>query len=225
MSTKAILRTGPALLFLIAASGCTNKQMEERISLLEDTNRNLTAQLNRTVGEVDAVNRDREGLNQRLLAAQREAGDLRNQLANMPIPEETAPGWTAVPGGAMIAIEGSVLFAPGRVIVRDKARRTLDGIISTIQGEYGDKDILVFGHTDDQPIKKSGWHDNWQLSTERSLAVVRYMADRGVSASRLVGCGCGEHRTRVPNSSQANRAKNRRVEIFAIEPIPRTGAP
>jgi len=225
MFMSVILRMGAVLLLALAVSGCANKKLDERISLLEDTNTNLTGQLNRAMGELDAMSREREALDGRLLAAQREADDLRNQLANVPVPEEAAPGWTAVPGGAMIAVEGSVLFAPGKVTLRDQARRTLDRIVSTIQGEYGDKDILVFGHTDDRPIKKSGWEDNWQLSTERALAVVRHIIGQGASPNRVAACGCGEHRPRVQNSSEGNRSKNRRVEIFAIEPQPRTGRP
>ena len=157
-------------------------------------------------------------------AAGRSHGDgLRAQLASIPEPVETAPGWTAVPGGAMIALEGNVLFAPGKTTIRNEAKRALDGVVSAIQGDYDGKDILVFGHTDNSPIRKSGWKDNWQLSTERALAVVRYLASEGVSAGRLAACGCGEHRPRNATSSDTGRAKNRRVEIFAIEPQAKTG--
>jgi chemotaxis protein MotB len=123
----------------------------------------------------------------------------------------------------MIAIEDDLLFAPGRITLREEARKTLDGIVSTLQGEYGDKDIVIFGHTDDRPIKKSGWDDNWQLSTERALAVTRFLQEHGISASRLVASGCGEHRPRVPNTTEPNRTANRRVEIFAIDPQALTG--
>ena len=207
----------------LAASGCAGKQQKNRIGLLEDTNRNLTAELNRAKGELNAANRARENCDQALLAARQQADDLRDQLANLPVPEEAAPGWTAVPGGAMIAIEGSVLFEPGKNVLRSDARQTLDAIVSTVQGEYADKDILVFGHTDSTPIKKSGWDDNWQLSAERALAVVRHLSSHGVASSRLVACGCGEHRPRSPNDSMSGKARNRRVEIFAIDPQPQTG--
>ena len=218
MSRQTILRTGSLfiLVFTLCAGGCVDKKTQERLTLLEDTNRDLTARLNGAMTELAMSGEDRDGLSGQLLASQQEIDRLREELANMPIPEEAAPGWTAVPGGAMIAIEGSVLFSPGKVTLRDQAVRALGAIISTVQGEYADKDILVFGHTDNQPIVKSGWQDNWQLSTERSLSVVRHLAGHGVSSSRLVACGCGEHRPVTPNSA-SNRARNRRVEIFAID--------
>jgi chemotaxis protein MotB len=208
---------------LVALSGCANGS-KERLSRLEGANKDLSGRLNQTQSEMDALRRDRDDLNRRLTAAMREAEQLRAQLANQPVPvEPPAPGWTAVPGGAMIAIDDSVLFNSGKATLRDEARKTLDAVASTIQGQYAEKDILVFGHTDDRPIKKSGWDDNWQLSTERALAVVRYMKERSIAAERLVAAGCGEFRPRVPNSSEANRFSNRRVEIFAIDPQPRTG--
>ena len=217
MLEKTTRSVTAVLALTVLTGGCAN-DMKARITMLEEANTNLTEQLNYSRGELDAAYREREDLTGRLAEAARELDDLHAQLARGPEPEPTAQGWTAVPGGAMIAIEGSVLFAPGQASLRKDSRRTLDAVASTLQGEYGGKDILVFGHTDDQPIRKSGWTDNWQLSTERSLAVVRHLSDQGITISRLVACGCGEHRPRVPNTSPANRAKNRRVEIFAIEP-------
>ena len=123
----------------------------------------------------------------------------------------------------MIAIEDKLIFAPGKVTIRDEARRTLDAIVSTLKSDYSDKDIIVFGHTDDRPIVKSGWQDNWQLSSERALAVTRFLESRGVGANRLVSAGCGEYRPRVTNNSEPNRTRNRRVEIFAIDPQALTG--
>ncbi len=205
-------------LLVVAAPGCSQKH-NDRILMLEDTNRTLAHQLNAMRGELDQSFRVREGLDGQLLAASREADGLRNQLANQPEPILlAAPGWQAVPGGAMIAIESGVLFASGKVKMRSDAQRTLDGIVSTLQGEYDSQEIFVVGHTDDRPIKKSGWKDNWQLSTERSLAVVRYLADHGVSRDRLVACGAGEYRPIASNDSRTNRATNRRVEIFAMDP-------
>ncbi|MCH8148841.1 MAG: OmpA family protein [Planctomycetes bacterium] len=208
-----------ALAFMGVTTGCANKSTK-RIAHLEQANRGLTGQLNRSRGELEAAYRDGEALNQRLADLMRESGSLRTELASaeaLAQEQAAAPGWTPVPGGAMIAIESGILFSPGKTVLRKQAKRMLDAVVSTIEGEYADKHIFVFGHTDNSPINKSGWKDNWELSTQRSLEVVRYMADRGVARLRLVAGGCGENRPRVANSSEANRGKNRRVEIFAID--------
>jgi len=207
-----------ALALMMLTTGCANNKMRDRMALLEQANLTLADQLNGMRGELDACLTERNDLHDQLTSAQRETDGLRMQLAVKPPPAEPAPGWTAVPGGAMIAIDDSVLFQVGKAVLQPQARRTLDGIVSALQGEYADKDILVFGHTDNQPIKKSGWKDNWELSSQRALAVVRHLQQHNVGSERLAACGCGEHRPRVPNSTEANRSTNRRVEIFALEP-------
>lgn len=211
-----------ALLAGSTLTGCAGNK--ERMSALEAENKSLNDELGRSQGEFGAASRARDDLNRRLAELSAENERLRTQLANVPPPQTPAPtGWTAVPGGAMIAIEDDVLFAPGKVALRDEAKRALDRIVSTLNGEYGDKDIFVFGHTDDQPIKKSGWQDNWQLSSERSLAVARHLLGHGITPSRLVAAGCSEYRPRAANTSDATRKANRRVEIFAIDPAISSG--
>jgi len=202
-------------------SGCAGNK--KQADALEGRNRDLGNALSRAQNDLQACMRERDQLGQQLAAARTDSDSLRSQLANKPEPPTAPPGWTAVPGGGMIAIEEDILFAPGKVTLRDEARKTLDSVVSTLEGDYHTKDIMVFGHTDDRPIKKSGWQDNWQLSTERSLAVTRYLKEHGVEPERLAAAGCGEYRPRVANDSEPNRLRNRRVEIFAIDAQPRTG--
>lgn len=211
-----------SLLGLMAGvfSGCAS---QPKSNPLEAENQRLRGQLNDTQSALTNALRERDMLDGRIRGMQNDINSLRAELQGRPAIEEAPPGWTAVPGGGMIAIEENILFAPGKAVLRDDARKTLNNIVSTLSGEYGGKDIMVFGHTDDRPIKKSGWADNWQLSTERGLAVVRYLKDNGVAPDRLVAAGCGEHRPRVPNTSEPNRLSNRRVEIFAIDAAPRSG--
>lgn len=221
LTTQTIL---PLALTLIVSGGCAS-QAKDRVAMLENTNRDLTMRLNDLRAEMNGTMQSRGDLERQLLAAQGEIDALNRQLAQIPDPIEAAPGWTDTPSGAMIAIDDSVLFEPGKPTLRTNALRTLDGVVSTLQGEYADKDIIVFGHTDNQPIKKSGWQDNWQLSTERSLAVARYLQSKGVDPSRLASAGCSEYRPRASNDAPSSRSQNRRVAIFAIDPQLGLGRP
>lgn len=214
--TRNVLRISTLALTVMTAGGCATGS-KDRLATIESANRQLTQRINQARSELAGVTQDRDELNRRLLGIVGDVESLQAQLAARPTIDETAAGWTPVPGGAMIAIESRVLFAPGKVILRPEAQRTLDGIVSTLQGEYGEKDILVIGHTDDRPIKKSGWDDNWQLSSERALAVLRSLAKQGVARERMIAGGSGEHRPLLPNSSEPNRTANRRVEIFALD--------
>ncbi len=207
---------------LFTLGGCTDqlKEKDAHIALIEDTNMRLTGELATCRNETAELARQRDDLDQRALAFSGQVDELTAQLNE--IPEPVAPdGWQAVPGGAMIAIEGSVLFAPGKAALLPAGRAALDAITNAIQANYSNKDIFVFGHTDDTPIRKSGWKDNYELSAQRALTVVRHLRDRNLSPARLVACGAGEHRPVAPNANDTTRSKNRRVEIFAVDPINR----
>ena len=221
ISRAVALPAATMMLVVMMGSGCSAKH-KDRIALLEQRNADLGAQLGRVRGDLAGTQRNRADLDERLRRAVSEVNGLRGALAAAETPVQTptespADGWTAVPGGAMIAVPGNVLFAPGKVTIRPEAGRTLDGIASTIQGEYAEREILVFGHTDATPIKHSGWADNWELSVERALAVTRYLQNAGTAPHRLAACGCGEHRPMAENESAAGRSRNRRVEIYALD--------
>ncbi len=215
---RAILLTLTVVMCASMLTGCT-RPLRERIVMLEDENQALGKQLtdrNRDLEECEDARLEMQG---RLVALQTETDQLRQQLANMPEPEPVmveAEGWTPVSGGSMIALSSEILFRSGSQELKSEAKRELDRIVSDIRGTYSDRDVLVLGHTDSQPIKKSGFDDNYQLSTERALSVVRYLKSKGVSAEQLVAGGCGEHRPRASNSTPKSMARNRRVEIYAI---------
>jgi chemotaxis protein MotB len=80
-----------------------------------------------------------------------------------------------------------------------------------------DFDLLVAGHTDDQPISKSKWKDNWELSAQRGLSVLRILTSGGLSSQRTSVRGFGEFRPLEPNDADKKGNKNnRRVEIFIV---------
>jgi chemotaxis protein MotB len=78
-----------------------------------------------------------------------------------------------------------------------------------------DLKIRVEGHTDDVPIHNNKFDSNWELSTARSLSVVKLLAHHtGMGPENMSAVGYGEHRPLVPNTSAASRSENRRIEIF-----------
>ncbi len=95
-----------------------------------------------------------------------------------------------------------------------KAKSQLDAIAARIKADYADKHVYVIGHTDNDPIRKTKWQDNLELSCQRSMAVVRYLASKGVENAQLLAAGAGPYDPLVPNTSAANKAKNRRVDIY-----------
>jgi type VI secretion system protein ImpK len=77
--------------------------------------------------------------------------------------------------------------------------------------------VLVVGHTDDQPIKSFRYRDNFELSRERAVSVVKVMQEAIDNPARLNWNGVGDTRPlRQPASAPENRALNRRVEIIHV---------
>lgn len=74
--------------------------------------------------------------------------------------------------------------------------------------------IEVVGHSDDQKIFTARYHSNWELSLARANSVVRYLSGNDRIATRITAEGRGDAEPMYPNNSDANRAKNRRVEVM-----------
>lgn len=87
--------------------------------------------------------------------------------------------------------------------------------------EAKDLDVVIVGHTCNTPIRKAATlaehKSNWHLSCHRSIAIMKMLEGQSVGDDRMGVMGYGEYRPIVPNDSQANKAKNRRVEIFLVQ--------
>jgi chemotaxis protein MotB len=73
--------------------------------------------------------------------------------------------------------------------------------------------LRVDGHTDRLPIKTSQFQSNWELSSGRAISVVKYLISQGISPSRLVAAGFGEHQPLVESGESRAAPRNRRIEF------------
>jgi chemotaxis protein MotB len=77
--------------------------------------------------------------------------------------------------------------------------------------------VGIEGHTDNEPIRHSGWKSNWELSANRALSVLHYLVDnRGISPTRLSALAYGEFHPVTSNDAKQGRQLNRRVEIVIL---------
>jgi chemotaxis protein MotB len=117
--------------------------------------------------------------------------------------------------GLVIHIIESALFESAQATLRPEALAVLDKIakeIVTLPNQ-----IRVEGHTDDRPIATPRFPSNWELSSARATSVVRYLIEKhGFTPERLSALGFGEFRPLAANTSEENRAKNRRVDIVVL---------
>ena len=119
--------------------------------------------------------------------------------------------------GLVISFVADVLFDSGKAKVRSEAHPTLDKVARVLIENVPGNDIGIEGHTDNEPIKYSGWKSNWELSTARALSVLHYLIDnKGISPLRVSAIGYGEYRPVTSNVSKEGRQLNRRVEIVIL---------
>jgi chemotaxis protein MotB len=116
------------------------------------------------------------------------------------------------PRGAVISVSSDdVLFALGSTELSPLGRRVIGAIASVVR-QYRE-DVIIEGHTDNLPLRRPDY-SNWNLSTDRAVAVVeRLHRTHEIAQRRMVASGYGQFRPLVPNDSAANRARNRRVDV------------
>ncbi|MDY6825219.1 MAG: flagellar motor protein MotB [Thermodesulfobacteriota bacterium] len=118
-------------------------------------------------------------------------------------------------GKIKLRITGHALFDSGSAELNAEAAPILAEITRIIK-RYPDFKINIKGFTDNIPISTPRYPSNWELSAIRATSVLKFLVNRGVDENRLTATGYGELNPLVPNTSEANRAKNRRVE-FVLE--------
>jgi chemotaxis protein MotB len=119
-------------------------------------------------------------------------------------------------GRTTVKMKDKILFASGSATIGADGRDALRKVAQALRGLTG-KAIRVDGHTDNVPTGTSGaFPTNWELSSARALAVVRFMQESGVDPTRLSAAGFGEFRPIESNESPEGRSLNRRIEITLV---------
>lgn len=122
--------------------------------------------------------------------------------------------------GLVVTFLSEILFDSGKTKIKAEAMPALDKVVKVAKEVVPDLNIGVEGHTDNQPIKYSGWKSNWDLSTARATSVIQYLIkEKGLAPQRLVAMGYGEHKPVASNDTAEGRRKNRRVEIVIMPKI------
>ncbi len=119
-------------------------------------------------------------------------------------------------GVITLRLPSEVLFEAGKAKISPEGRKVLMQL-KDVFIQRNDQNIDIRGFTDNTPPPEgSRFNDNWELSAMRAVNVLRILLDEGVEASRLTATGLADMEPIFPNSTEENRAKNRRVE-FVLE--------
>lgn len=115
--------------------------------------------------------------------------------------------------GVEIAIDAKILFNSGDARLLPESSGVLNQIAAMLR-ERSKNNILVEGHTDSVPISTAKYESNWELSSARAGAVVRFFVDKGVEPHRMAAIGRADNVPLIIGDSPAARAANRRVTIL-----------
>lgn len=193
-------------------SGCTN--WKKKYAALNVEHQNLR-------GLYERERAEKGQLAQQLTQGRQTIDELQKQIEERSQSPAEATGFgkgydvafDASAGTITVTLPNAILFDSGKATLKKATSTELDHIRSVLRDRYAGKMIDVVGHTDTDPIKKSPWKDNLELSAQRSLSVVRYLKSRGVPAERVRAVGRGESKPIASNATASGKSRNRRVEI------------
>ena len=232
----SVIALGFSLLFSFS---CVSKnkyvELENRSNAtqaqLDQDKRNLQAQITKLQSENNSLLNTIEGLKTELrqekMAVQQKEGEiselektrreiessLKDQIAQKDIKLEE------IEGKLKVTFVDKILFDSGSVMVKPKGQEVLLKLADSFR-ENKDQNIAVEGHTDDVQIGSAlvdRFPTNWELSTARATAVVRFMQEKGnIEPERLTASGFSFYQPVATNETPEGREQNRRIEIILV---------
>lgn len=115
-------------------------------------------------------------------------------------------------GRLKLAIQDKILFSSGSANINQQAENSLL-VLASAMADKPNINLTVEGHTDNIPLSGQSYKDNWELSTARARSVNQILSKK-IDPQRLTIAGKGEFDPVAPNTTEDDRAKNRRTEIY-----------
>ena len=174
--------------------------------------------------QLDLAQRLKAEVQQRQAETQRREA-LERALAG-PLADPLSKGRVTLANGR-IGISGSVLFAFNSAELQAEGRQLLKSLAAPLAAYLASRDevLMVSGYTDDRQVRedrRARFTDNWELSAQRALTVMRALIEDGVPAPSVFAAAFGAEQPVASNADATGRALNRRVEMA---PTPRPKAP
>ena len=122
--------------------------------------------------------------------------------------------------GLIITLLSDNFFEEGSAVLNiDETRDTLLRLADFFKSpEVKDRRYRIEGHTDNTPVPVgSHFPSNWELSAQRSINVLHYLADYGVNEDSFSVAGYADTRPKFSNETAEGRAYNRRVDIIILD--------
>jgi chemotaxis protein MotB len=187
----------------LAEAQAAAAKAQDKLAALQDQLTQSQARANQLQQEKDAAVQSHQSLENEMRAALESKDVTISQLQ----------------GKLTVNILDRILFDSGEAELKPGGEAVLRKV-AAILAEHPKLQVHVIGHTDNVPIKpsaRSRFPSNWELSTARATAAVRFLTEQaGVDPHRLGAVGYGEYRPIAENATPEGRARNRRIAITIL---------
>lgn len=202
-------------ILLLSMSTMDVRKFKESFSAIRDTfggDAMKTIKFDRTE-QPDKVSLDMMLLYQEMIEQQKKTfNEVQSFLTQNAIDDKIKA--TLDEGVITLLVPSEVLFDAGSETIKSSGL----GFMRTLRDMFlknREQDINIRGYTDNSPLPAGArFHDNWELSSLRAVNVLRELLNGGIEAVRLTATGLGDLNPLAPNTSESERAKNRRVEFI-----------
>ena len=119
--------------------------------------------------------------------------------------------------GITVTFVSEVLFTPGRATLTKNGVSVMSRTAKALRERYPNNEINIEGHTDNVPVKHSGYRSNWELSADRAAMVAHHLIDQeGFRPDLLSITGYGDTRPVAPNETSLGWRLNRRAVLVIL---------
>jgi chemotaxis protein MotB len=202
-----------------AALDNENTMLKGRLAALGQDIASMKTNLGATQADLDAAKKRMEEMKKAQEQAEKRAAQFREMVAKFKSMIDAGKLQVEIRSGLMLVkLPDNILFDPGRTDLKaagQDAIKQVTAILASIEG----RKFQVTGHTDNVPIKSGKFKSNWELSTQRAVEVVKFMASNGMDAKRLSAAGYADTLPVSNNDSDEGRRQNRRIEIVVVPNI------
>ncbi len=198
-------------------------ELQQQLSDAENSRRSLQRALDQARADLSEAQRDHADQIRRLLQdKEKETDSLVEAQRRLAISlkkelDDSKAKLEMTERGLVLTLLDEIFFDSGKAVIKEESFPTLDKVAKVLKETVPNSSVAVEGHTDDQPIKYSGWRTNWELSSGRALAVVHYFIDQQkVASERMQAVARGEFHPVASNTTAEGRRQNRRVEVVIL---------
>ncbi len=197
-------------------TGELEKQVAD-LTLDRDKERAGRGELDKSLGATQA---ELEELRRRNAEAEKRLAAFRELTAKFQKMIDSGKLQVLFRNGLMIVkLPAGILFASGKANLSEEGEVALTEVGEVLRQIAADRKFLITGHTDNVPLGRGKFKDNWELSTARALTVARWLIAQGVAPTSIAAAGYSEFDPVADNATDAGKQENRRIEIVLMPNI------